>query len=259
MTKLPKIYAFCPAGCKWETVHKDDFLQSAALVTVYPNEDGTKSLEMYRKYKIMHDTYIDLFWWFGISVAFTWYPYGEGTPIVDTKSVSLSSPKQYISKHDGLLIRFLDIHVEYDSSANIGSLVLVYDCDGTIMRQTLATAEGGTESAIHIDSIVLKTTVPDGTEDAVHCWYYNENASMTFSGATGMKLTLNASAWVDKKQTVSAMGVSANNIVIVASDPSNMSEYTASGILCTAQGAGTLTFTAAEIPTVDLIVEVVVV
>lgn len=32
MIDKPKIYGFCPAGCKWETVHKEDFEKSATFV-----------------------------------------------------------------------------------------------------------------------------------------------------------------------------------------------------------------------------------
>lgn len=59
-----------------------------------------------------------------------------------------------------------------------------------------------------------------------------------------LDLTLPASGWVDGKQTVSATGVTANNLVIVT-----VSRW---GVECIAQGAGTLTFRANILPTVDV-------
>lgn len=40
MSDKPKIYGFCNAGSKWETVHKDDFEASAALIRQYADSDG---------------------------------------------------------------------------------------------------------------------------------------------------------------------------------------------------------------------------
>lgn len=57
-----------------------------------------------------------------------------------------------------------------------------------------------------------------------------------------LDLTLPASGWTDGKQTVSAQGVTASNLVIVT-----VSRW---GIECISQGAGTLTFRANILPTV---------
>lgn len=35
----PKIYAFCPAGCKWETIHKDDFDALTSSANVEPDSN----------------------------------------------------------------------------------------------------------------------------------------------------------------------------------------------------------------------------
>lgn len=52
MSNQPKIYGFCPAGCKWETVHKSDFEKSAAYIKQYPNEDGVYILEQGKTYLV---------------------------------------------------------------------------------------------------------------------------------------------------------------------------------------------------------------
>lgn len=40
MSNKPKIYATCPAGCLWETVHRDEFEKSASIYELTPNADG---------------------------------------------------------------------------------------------------------------------------------------------------------------------------------------------------------------------------
>lgn len=72
----------------------------------------------------------------------------------------------------------------------------------------------------------------------------NVPANAKFINTTYMDLTLPVSGWTDGKQTVSAQGVTANNLVIVT-----LSRW---GIECIAQGAGTLTFRANILPTVDV-------
>lgn len=53
MANKPKIYGFCNAGCKWETVHKDDFVKSATWVKQYPTETGRYVLSPLNSYKII--------------------------------------------------------------------------------------------------------------------------------------------------------------------------------------------------------------
>lgn len=55
MEQKPKIYAHCPAGCKWEVPHMSDFLKSAAYVEQYPDENGQFILELGKEYRIFAD------------------------------------------------------------------------------------------------------------------------------------------------------------------------------------------------------------
>lgn len=66
-----------------------------------------------------------------------------------------------------------------------------------------------------------------------------------------------AANWSSNIQTVSVTGVTANNVVMVSPSPVSATEYAQCGILCTAQAAGTLTFTCTSVPTNDLTVNVV--
>lgn len=70
-------------------------------------------------------------------------------------------------------------------------------------------------------------------------------------------VTLAVADWSSSTQTVSVTGVTATSVVLVAPDSASQSDYTSAGILCTAQGAGTLTFTCSTTPTNAITVNVV--
>ena len=75
----------------------------------------------------------------------------------------------------------------------------------------------------------------------------------TFQSTTA---TLTTAGWSSNAQTVSVTGVTASNIVIVSPAPSSYADYCTCGVFCSAQGAGTLTFTCGETPPSALTVNV---
>ena len=70
-------------------------------------------------------------------------------------------------------------------------------------------------------------------------------------------ITLTAAGWSSNTQTVSVTGMTADGVVMVSPAPADQSAYTSAGILCTAQAAGSLTFTCDTVPAGDLSVNVV--
>lgn len=70
-------------------------------------------------------------------------------------------------------------------------------------------------------------------------------------------VTLAAADWSSNTQTVNVTGMTATGVVMVSPDPTDQSAYTSAGILCTAQAAGTLTFTCDTVPSGDIDVNVV--
>lgn len=70
---------------------------------------------------------------------------------------------------------------------------------------------------------------------------------------------LTVAGWSNNTQTVSVTGVTASNNVIVAPAPASQADYTAAGIICTAQGAGTLTFTCTTVPSSAITVNVLII
>lgn len=70
-------------------------------------------------------------------------------------------------------------------------------------------------------------------------------------------ITLTAAGWSSNTQTVNVTGMTATGVVFVSPDPTDQADYTSAGILCTAQAAGTLTFTCDSVPSGDIDVNVV--
>lgn len=71
-------------------------------------------------------------------------------------------------------------------------------------------------------------------------------------------VTLSASAWSGKSQTVSVPGVTADNIVLVTPAPNSYVAYGEAVVYCTGQGTGTLTFSCEEVPGADLTANILI-
>lgn len=71
-------------------------------------------------------------------------------------------------------------------------------------------------------------------------------------------VTLTSAWWSSKTQTVSATGVTASNTVIVSPVPSNINDYASNSVYCSAQWSWTLTFSCNTEPSVDIVVNVVI-
>lgn len=80
------------------------------------------------------------------------------------------------------------------------------------------------------------------------------------SGATytSIAVTLTTANWSSNTQTVNVTGVTASNAVIVSAAPASYLSYSEFGVYCSAQGAGTLTFTCDSTPDVNLTVNVLI-
>ena len=81
-------------------------------------------------------------------------------------------------------------------------------------------------------------------------------AALTNLGAQAqhstVAVTLPASGWANNKQTVSVSGVTADNTVFISPDPAYIKPYGDACVYCSAQAAGTLTFTCEDTPSADL-------
>jgi len=129
--------------------------------------------------------------------------------------------------------------------ANANGNFEIMSADGTIPTARFATdpvADGTYVPTVTITSGVASRswTTPSG------------------GGSTGTTATLAVADWSSNIQTVNVTGVTSSNNVIVAAAPASQADYTAAGILCTAQGAGTLTFTCTTTPTSAITVNVLI-
>jgi hypothetical protein len=70
--------------------------------------------------------------------------------------------------------------------------------------------------------------------------------------------TLTTGGWSSLSQTVNVTGVTANNTVIVTPSPSSYAVYGESGVYCSAQADGKLTFKCVKAPTANLVVNVLI-
>lgn len=70
--------------------------------------------------------------------------------------------------------------------------------------------------------------------------------------------TLTVAGWSSNTQSVIVNGVTTTNTVIISPAPASAADYAAAGIICTAQGTDSLTFTCTQTPSNDITVNVVI-
>lgn len=108
--------------------------------------------------------------------------------------------------------------------------------------------------------VVIADEIPSQTGNAGKFLTTN-GTSVSWASATTTPATMPTLAvadWSSNTQTVNVTGVTATNTVIVSPAPASAADYSAAGILCTAQGAGTLTFTCDTVPSNAITVNVVI-
>ena len=71
--------------------------------------------------------------------------------------------------------------------------------------------------------------------------------------------TLTVAGWSGTTQTVSVTGVTADSILTVTYAPASHDAWLDAGVYCSAQGAGTLTFTCESVPTAALTANIVII
>lgn len=153
MSNKPRIYGFCKAGCQWETVHKDDFLNSASIVKIPNNADGTFTLDPERKYRIVSGI-TDGRWDFSIDISVS---HSGDSPLYTIPVEGLEHEE--FSKS----VNFRYLGTSYD--AEIGTYIF-YEIDGTRRSSFLFYNKTEVKSV----SITL--------ENATEVYLYNEDAEI---------------------------------------------------------------------------------
>ena len=123
------------------------------------------------------------------------------------------------------------------------------------------------DSAFYPHQTMSNLTLGKSTNkwDNVFTTKINNGADITVPAVAGemvvkqvnTTITLTSAGWSSNTQTVNVTGMTATGVVMVSPDPTDQSAYTSAGIYCTAQAAGTLTFTCDTVPSGDIDVNVV--
>ena len=122
-----------------------------------------------------------------------------------------------------------------------------------------AVASGKTDITTAKDEAIAAIMASGGVD--AYTKTETDNLISGFKNISSSTINIPVATWdaTNLNCTVSASGVSANNAVVVTPDPASMDVYSAAGIVCTAQAAGTLTFTCKTVPTAAIAVNVMVV
>lgn len=81
------------------------------------------------------------------------------------------------------------------------------------------------------------------------------------SGGVDLSTTtasLGTTGWSNNSKTVNVTGVTASNTVIISPAPADADAWAAAGIICTAQGSGTLTFSCDTIPSTSITANILI-
>lgn len=122
MSRKPRIYAHCDAGCNWETIHRDEFLRSASHVEIYPNQNGFWNLVIGKTYKIFADKDENGAFAFELRID-----YFGGSYYVKTAT------------NDKYADYFIFTLLEYSNNDD-GGITLVYEIEGNRYTETIDSA-----------------------------------------------------------------------------------------------------------------------
>ena len=122
----------------------------------------------------------------------------------------------------------------------------------------LPTASANWEGRTILDKSVSRfyKCYSDGGNPATYSW--SEVKVQTAPTMYSATATLEVADWSSNTQTISVSGVTTTNVVIVSPDPASNSDYTSAGIVCSAQGTDSLTFTCDTVPSNAITVNVVI-
>lgn len=119
---------------------------------------------------------------------------------------------------------------------------------------TISGGQGQNVSGTISDLVVNEDTVTNG-----HWEQVDVQPSSGGGSSTSTTASLVVANWSNNSQTVNVTGVTANNNVIVAPAPASQADYTAAGIICTAQANNSLTFTCQSVPSSAITVNVLII
>lgn len=123
--------------------------------------------------------------------------------------------------------------------------------EGWIVQYTGATDATYTHGYIY-------ECVSDGGNPPTYSWSAVQTQAASAPVVPVTAPTLVVADWVGNTQTITVSGVTSSNVVLVGPAPSSAQDYADAGILCTAQGSDSLTFTCTTTPTNAITLSVVI-
>lgn len=158
----------------------------------------------------------------------------------------------------------------YELAQNAIEIIEVYPLSGSteLSSSWLSETSGGSPITPQSGKIyILLANSTNYSKDTLFRWngsaYEELSASQGGGGSTYTTATVNLTTggWVSDNQTVTVQGVTASNVVIVSPNSSrtDANAYARYGIMCTAQGANSLTFSASSTPQEAIAVNVLII
>lgn len=216
MSNKPRINAFCDAGCKWETVHKADFMKSASHVPVLVNADGNYYLEKGKEYKIFAPK--DASGQFTCGVNFV-YQTGGAADVTAYKLTHENEDKYA----ESFVFKILDASL----NATADTITLIYEIAGIRYEETIGSGSESysllTENYLYIsnasavylfnsDATITAKDGADGKDGEVTTEQLNEAVSEAVSEITPSSIgALQSSDLLTKVYPVGSVYMSTNS------------------------------------------------
>lgn len=147
-----------------------------------------------------------------------------------------------------------------DTSTGMVTTVNVARAEGTVTEQ------GDGFSAANMNDLEARVKAGfDGLATVANTGVYSDLTGKPVAGtdyavpSKTSTVTLTVAGWSSNTQTVNVAGVTASNLVLVNYAPASRAAWIDADIYCSAQGAGTLTFTCDSTPTEAITANVAIV
>lgn len=108
------------------------------------------------------------------------------------------------------------------------------------------------------DGVTVDSVISDTSENPVQNKVISAALKLLESKHAAETATLTAAGWSNKTQTVTVEGVTASNTILVAPASDSQEVWGKAGIVCTAQSAGSLTFTCKSVPSAAVTANIVI-
>lgn len=184
----------------------------------------------------------------------TWYT-------VELPVRARKKPADYTITDDPEVYSFVALeNLVHEATAEVAAAVETVNAAAAIAENAAAVASGiaGTADEAKTAAEGAQTAAAEANATAGEAKATAEAALA--AKAQALVVYLPASGWSDNRQTVAALGVTADNLVMPGPDPAaeNYAAYTESAVRCVAQAADALTFSCENAPTIALTVNVAV-